>query len=193
VLRQLAPKFAIPQVIVFSSLASSIGGATLYSYAAANAYANAVARQASIESNVRWVSVEWDVWSNKDASRVPNSLREYAITYEEGFRLLSTVLGYTGVYHVCVTKRPSFEQLLALDEAVVGDHMMRAPEQEGGSLNQELTESMEEKVRSVMCQLLGISDIGFDDNFFDRGGDSLLAVQVAKTLTEKLELGCCRR
>jgi NAD(P)-dependent dehydrogenase (short-subunit alcohol dehydrogenase family) len=186
VLRAIAPEFSIPQVVVFSSLASSIGGTTLYAYAAANSYANAVARQASQEGNSQWISVEWDVWANETESRIPNSLTDYAISYDEGFRILSTLMGHPSVYHVCVTKRPLLEELSALEAAAVEESRPCAPEEDSRSARADVTGSIEETVQSVMSELLGISDMTLDDNFFERGGDSLLAVQAAKMLSSRI-------
>jgi acyl carrier protein len=36
--------------------------------------------------------------------------------------------------------------------------------------------------------VLGFEQVGLDDNFFDLGGDSLVAIQMAKYLKQELEL-----
>ena len=45
----------------------------------------------------------------------------------------------------------------------------------------------ERTIAEIWCQLIGIESVGLDDNFFDVGGHSLLAVQVQRRITEELK------
>jgi acyl transferase domain-containing protein len=48
------------------------------------------------------------------------------------------------------------------------------------------TSDVQRAIRDVWARVLGIRGIGIDDNFFDLGGDSLLAVSVAERITGAL-------
>ena len=47
---------------------------------------------------------------------------------------------------------------------------------------------MEARIATVWQQVLGFVQIGVEDNFFDLGGDSLVAIQVASRLKEALKM-----
>lgn len=46
--------------------------------------------------------------------------------------------------------------------------------------------ALEKTIADVWRDLLGVSSVGPDDNFFDRGGNSLLMIRVRHTLQEVL-------
>ncbi|WP_239083463.1 phosphopantetheine-binding protein, partial [Asanoa ishikariensis] len=44
----------------------------------------------------------------------------------------------------------------------------------------------EQTVAAVWCEVLGVAEVGADDNFFDIGGQSLLAIGLAARLRRRL-------
>lgn len=62
----------------------------------------------------------------------------------------------------------------------------RKPNAAAGSVRGEAGE-IESKVMAVWCEALQLSTIGLDDNFFDIGGHSLLAVKVHRQLARKFD------
>ncbi|MCC3418011.1 MAG: acyltransferase domain-containing protein [Microcoleus sp. PH2017_07_MST_O_A] len=48
-------------------------------------------------------------------------------------------------------------------------------------------DEMEQTIATIWQEFLGIEQVGIDDDFFDLGGDSLLAVQLITKLNEKLQ------
>lgn len=50
------------------------------------------------------------------------------------------------------------------------------------------TNELERKLANIWEALLGINEVGVDDNFFDLGGDSLLLLRVQVKIREALEV-----
>ncbi|WP_086558378.1 phosphopantetheine-binding protein [Streptomyces africanus] len=53
----------------------------------------------------------------------------------------------------------------------------------------EFRNSMDALVVDSVRTLTGNANIGLDDNFFDVGGDSIIAIRLARTLSEELGTG----
>src|ERR1051325_4361303 len=61
--------------------------------------------------------------------------------------------------------------------------------EKGGGRDEGVRDEMEERVMEVWKEVLGLKVAGIDDNFFERGGDSILALQLAaKTRKHGLEI-----
>jgi microcystin synthetase protein McyA len=61
------------------------------------------------------------------------------------------------------------------------------PEEEGGKMGRDFEapkSRMEETIADIWQRVLGVEQVGVNENFFDIGGDSLKAVQVASQLRE---------
>lgn len=49
------------------------------------------------------------------------------------------------------------------------------------------TDGLEAEIAALWCEVLGLSEVGTNDNFFDLGGHSLLTIQVHARLKEKVD------
>jgi len=51
----------------------------------------------------------------------------------------------------------------------------------------ELTETLQGILNEIWCEILGIDDIAIDSNFFEIGGDSLLATRIFVCVRDRFE------
>jgi amino acid adenylation domain-containing protein len=189
-LRDRKPDF----VLLFSSMASVLGGLGLVAYSAANAFVDAFAEKASNQGGQRWISANWEAWLAGGSVAMPasrGSLQSYAMTPREGVEAFSRVVARAEGGQVIVAAGDlearlrswvNKETVLPIS-APTGDrssHPVRtayvAP-----------SDDIERCVTAIWEEMLGIEKIGVDDNFFELGGHSLLAGQLLSRLGRALE------
>jgi hypothetical protein len=186
-------------VVLFSSLASILGGYGMAGYTAANRFMDAFVQARSERDGTAWVCVNWDDWhfeyTKEQTAAYDKTSAQYAIPPSEGLKALERILSYRETTQVLVATRPMAKRVaqwlfqkdktaldptgiyLSVDETSDAD-----PSSETGGLDEpEATEGeteLERQVGAVYKQVLGIEQVRSDDNFFDLGGDSLLAAQI---------------
>ncbi|HEV2853793.1 MAG TPA: SDR family NAD(P)-dependent oxidoreductase [Thermoanaerobaculia bacterium] len=157
--------------VLFSSLSTVLGGVGYCAYAAANGFLDAFATA----RRSPWISIGWDAWE-LDA---PFDSRRPALREAEGLDLLHRVLA-SGRPHVL---------------AVAGDLESRKAPQRAPQTRKARPAgirpplgSVAAEIASVWSSVLGVADIGLEDNFFDLGGDSLAALQMVAALKRRLRV-----
>jgi amino acid adenylation domain-containing protein len=164
-------------VLLTASLAATLGGLGFGAYAAANAFMDAFATSRARSGSTRWVAVDWDAWrvdaDSPDVADVIDGMRGH-----EAFR--SLIQRDLGPRVLAVAS--DFEARLArwINPGVPAGR----PAHEG--TRQRAANDVEQVVVDVWRDLLGHEDIGADDNFFERGGDSLLATQLVSRVRRAL-------
>jgi acyl transferase domain-containing protein len=174
-----APDFCM----LFSSTSSILGGLAFGSYAAANAALTAIGHaNHAAGTPTRWIAASWDTWPgtlDRTGGGVGATMAAHAMTAREGL--------------------DAFDRLLARPEpgpivvaAGLDDRMPRVgavPDEPTGSEDRfprpdlpqpyapPLT-ATDRALAEVWSQVLGVEPVGTDDNFFDLGGNSLLALQM---------------
>ncbi len=197
-----APEF----VVLFSSLASILGGYGMTAYTAANRFMDAFASATSGRSDTRWVCVNWDDWDFKytkeQVAAYEKTSARFAMPPAEGLEALERILARPGASQVLVATRPMeprVQQWLHQKEwaegeapsgpdrtAAPGDELTedadRWPEEgrrvDAGAGDPAEADGLVGRVAAVYGQVLGVKGLSPDDNFFDLGGDSLLAAQI---------------
>lgn len=189
VLAELLPEEA-RFCLLCSSLATSVGGVGLFAYAAANAYLDAFAAEQARRGDPRWLAVGWDAWRPEQAAESA-PLGEAGLSAEEGVvlfeRALRLGLPRLAVSTIDLTRRLEHAARLARpSEARPGEpaEMHARPELEIDYVAPR--DATEEAIVDIWQQLFQIEPIGVDDNFFLLGGDSLMAIQLATRLRERL-------
>ena len=183
-----APDFKI----VLSSLASVLGGLGQGLPTAADHFLDAFAENNG--SDVPWRSLDWDVWQPEgETTDLRADLARLAMTTaqgEEAFRRALSVevprlVLSTGSLDERIAERQ--QQIRRRGES--GPQGVRSRHQRPDlSTPFAAPESeLEKRIAEVWQDFLGIEGLGIDDNFFDLGGDSFVAVQVATRLKEVLE------
>ncbi len=185
-------------VVLFSSLAAQFGGLGMTAYAAANRFMDAFALQQNESGDTRWTTINWDDWSfaydKQQVSAYKKTRAHLAMSPEEGLAALETILAMSDTSQVFVaTTDPVVRATRWLDrsnreslDSTINRFSQSFPDSRTREAIDNALSPLEEIVRTAYVRILGASNIGHDDDFFDLGGDSLLATQIVMELTGKL-------
>lgn len=179
--------------VLLSSVASLLGGVGYGAYAAANQFMDSFAR-----SSKQWLSLDCDLWLSEDSHEQLTDLRadlsELAMTAREGEEVFRRALAVRSVGQLIVSTVDLPQRLLATQKRFAG---LRT-RQQSETIRHERPPlptpyiapetEMEQRIAAVWQAVLGFEQIGVEDNFFDLGGDSLVAIQVAGRLKEALKM-----
>jgi acyl transferase domain-containing protein/acyl carrier protein len=195
-------------VALCSSTTSLVGGGGQADYCAANAFLDAFAHYQTRHTGVLTIAINWDAWQGIGMAvetAVPDQLAQqraailqHGITPEEGAEAFVRIVGRVTSPQVAVVTVPWSalgERLRAsvqgaarqAESAAPGE--ARLPRYERPALETSYlapASEVERQIAEVWQELLGIDQIGREDNFFDLGGHSLLLVQMHATLAERL-------
>ncbi|RNJ41180.1 hypothetical protein B5V01_26190 [Mesorhizobium erdmanii] len=179
-------------VFLFSSLASILGGPAMAAYAAANRFMDAFARQVLGKLAVRWINSNWDDWDYSYDEQVTaayqtSQAKDLALSSDEGIDVIKRILASVDNGQVIVATRPLPPRIRQWVDQVRTITPDERPDEEKISPPEEIRKSKDNMLwegdpRSLFLDevksLLGAKEIGLDDNFFDVGGDSLLATEL---------------
>jgi acyl transferase domain-containing protein/acyl carrier protein len=183
--------------LVQSSLSSILGGLGFFAYSAANSFADAFVREHNQRSSVPWISVNWDGWNfakHTEADAASQSrMTQLAITPAEGIDALDRILHSYGADQIIVSTRDLYTRI----EEWVDLSSIRNREplsyRDASSFHPRPAlqnayiapaNQLEQTVASIWQELLGIEQIGIDDDFFEVGGHSLLGIQMLSRIRE---------
>gem|GEM_PF-5247720 len=195
-------------VVLCSSKSAVLADAAQADYCSANAFLDACAHHSAVSSAGRVVSVNWDTWSEVGMAvrdDMPEAVRlqmeeqiRLGITPAEGAVAFDRVVGAQAAQIVVSTR--DFRALHTESRQVVP--APRSPQiasvsVEGATIGplggldiadgSPLVASKTFQVLTdIWVDLLGVAEVEEDDNFFDLGGSSLLALQLSATVEERL-------
>jgi len=179
--------------VVFSSVSSVLGGLSFGGYAAANSFMNAFTQRHNRTHAVPWISVNWDTWQLKVGQHdvIGATVAQYEMSPAEGAdafeRAVATrnepvIINSTGDLDVRIRQWVRLESVRAA-EAPSGE-LLQSSVASGEMLS---LNDYEQRVAAVWQRILGIDEVGIDDNFFDLGGNSLIALQLVSRLKKELK------
>ncbi len=174
-------------VLLCSSISSMAGGLGMSDYAAANAYLDALATQAQRNGGPMVFSVNWDAWRNLGMAAgmvLPDGV---GMDGPEGALALERIVNGPAHAQIVISTTDLAQRLGELDSGMLAliengppahaarrnhprpalDTPYAAPE---GDLQTDLA--------ALWRDMVGIAAIGVNDNLFELGGDSLLAIQI---------------
>lgn len=174
-------------VLLCSSISSMAGGLGMSDYAAANAYLDALAALWQRSAKHPVISVNWDAWRDLGmaAGRVlPEGI---GMSGPEGARALERIVNGPAFAQVVISTTDLNQRLGELDNGMLDlleagpvakkkrrDHPRPALDTPFVAPEGEL----ENGLATIWQDMLGIASVGVDDNLFELGGDSLLAIQI---------------
>jgi len=186
-------------VLLMSSLSALLGGLGFAAYAGANACLDATAQRQRRATGVSWISVNWEGWRFAEEQGLPlGGEAGLFLTPEEGvaaFEYALTLREYPQVALSTGDLTLRLERVEARGERAVeeahqtGEVAVQARpglQTEYAAPRNDLERALAETWRKV----LGIAQVGIHDDFFQLGGDSLLATQLISRVrdTYKMEL-----
>ncbi len=172
-------------VVLFSSLAAILGGYGMVAYAAANRYMDTFV-QTVLDTDTRWISINWDDWAfDYTKEQIPiydKTTAQLALSPADGLEALERILAYPGLTQVLVASHalpPRVQQWLHQQDPSSVVPMMDPLTQHNGSPNgSSPRDPLAQHIQTIYEEVLGQGSIPVEANFFDLGGDSLLAAQV---------------
>jgi acyl carrier protein len=194
-------------VVLCSSFASVGGGPGQGEYVAANAFLDATAAYASSLA-LRTTAISWPAWRRvgmayrmalpPELAHLREASLHTGIEPEEGVELLARVLSVRAP-HVVVApytdraKRPvSTPEGAASQIAVVAvPHVVSRKVDEGAApapvpaLESDLPLLLRQRVETMWKDVLGVREIDLEDNFFEIGGQSLMALRIVMRVGEQ--------
>jgi acyl transferase domain-containing protein/acyl carrier protein len=198
VLQEYRPDFCL----LASSLASVLGGRGYAAYAASNQFLDAFARYRSAYDPFPWISVGWDAWQDEQADRLPTALHsgvaQFALSSAEAGDVFQRVVAARPAEQIIIstgdlaarieqwTRQTSGARGPALRRNGVGATLHPRPKLQTPYVAP--STDLERSLASVWQKILGFETIGTLDNFFDLGGDSLIAMRLVKQLKDDLAI-----
>jgi len=184
--------------LLWSSVASFIGGTGQATYTAASAALDAYAHSQN-DSRRFTCSINWPLWNNVGTA-IPVQQRHLewtgkqrgdVIEPHDAIRAMLRVLTLDQAAQVCVspvslqTLIEGFKDLWRRGDELLDDRLAPEAKAKPAHARPQLATSysapkdeLEKAIAAIWSDALGVGDLGRDDNFFELGGDSLVAVKV---------------
>ncbi|MEV3550992.1 SDR family NAD(P)-dependent oxidoreductase [Paenibacillus larvae] len=184
--------------LLTSSVASVLGGLGHGAYSAANIFMDMFTKKVQQESNIPWISVNWDSWrifEEETIESIGTEVVQLAMTPEEGIQVLERVLHAKEIGQIVISTsdlQGRIDRWIKMEtfreEGKGLQETSRLPE--GINNKEELgtREQVEDSLIRIWQQVLGSPDISTAANFFELGGDSLKAVTILSILRKKYNL-----
>ncbi|WP_155349073.1 type I polyketide synthase [Acrocarpospora pleiomorpha] len=168
--------------VLFSSTSSILGGIAFGSYAAANAALTALARRPG------WVAASWDTWSvtlERLEGGMGAAMVAHSMTAAESLAALDNLIaiGRPAVVVAAGGLADRLPKIAAAAEPARGGERFPRPE-----LPQPYSPPLtgtERSLAELWSEVLGVEPVGTRDNFFDLGGNSLVALQMLALIKKR--------
>ncbi|MBA2681048.1 MAG: SDR family NAD(P)-dependent oxidoreductase, partial [Ktedonobacteraceae bacterium] len=184
--------------LLFSSLASLLGGLGLFAYASANAFMDAFAQHANQQGTTPWLSVNWDTWlvQPPQNSSPGSTVASYAMTAEEGCKAIAHVLSTHHIVHLVNSTgdlAARIRQWVLLEALHKHEELTQQPSTQTLSTSAHSTRRLprseyEQMLTAIWQEVLGLPEVGLYENFFDLGGNSLTGLQVVARIRKMLQI-----
>lgn len=170
--------------LLCSSLSSVLGVMGFVSYTAAHLFMDAFARRHNLANPATpWLCVDWDNW---ETGRTPAVPVEFVMSREEGAQALLRVLDAGELGGQLFVSTGDLAQ--RVDEWVSRKAALDAPVRRHARAELSTPylaprDARESALAQVWQEVLGLDRVGVDDNFYELGGDSVMAIQIASRAT----------
>ncbi|MEH2354898.1 type I polyketide synthase [Nostoc sp.] len=192
--------------IIFSSLSSTLGGLGLGLYSAANHFVDTFTKQQNHNNYLPWYLINWDKFQL-------NTNQEQKTAWQEQ----EAQLAITPIETVEVFKRIfSLEKgtqvvISTIDINTRNNHIFQPDSQVDNKDSHQLESSscysrpnlsnayvvprneLEKQITEIWQEVFGIAEVGIYDNFYELGGDSLIATQLISRLRAKFPVDLALR
>jgi len=188
----LASHSEIGFVVLFSSIASDIGLFGQYDYSAANSYLDGLSEQMNA-SGLNTFTINWPAFSDvgmaarsqagvTDQTALQTELLENSFLVEEGTTALVEIINNREQKRVVLSKQPFASRY----QFYIDDGRETCISGDSAASSQSSDKVPSEQMLEIWQQQFGNDTITLDDDYFELGGDSLMAigmiVQIEKSL-----------
>lgn len=191
-------KKSIDFCLLFSSIASVIGGVGLCAYSAANNYLNHFCEKNSFAKHngqTKWFSLSWDAWTKQNYSLSDLkdnvfSLEENAITPKKGMQIIQRYFNKMALPNLIISSDNNFDLRCqtVVNKPIIKKHYPSYPIIET-TINQSTKEDeIQATIKRLFVQCLGTSNISLETDFYDLGGDSLTAISLLELIEEECKI-----
>jgi polyketide synthase PksJ len=198
VLEKLLKDRELDFCLLMSSTSSILGGLGFVAYSAANIFMDAYVFLHKSINSTRWISVNWDGWQTGEAEeKIPSigaSIAGWAMTPAEGAEAFELILSCPGAHQVIqsagdlqtrIDQRIKLEGLQGKDLVEEEKHPSQGTRPELSTPYVAPTSPKEQALVNIWGELLGYQHIGIQDDFFELGGDSLLATSLIAKIRQE--------
>ena len=177
---------AVDFVVLCSSLTAITGGFGQSDYCAANAFMDALAALVSRQQALPVQAVNWDTWREVGMAADQNLPDGVGIAPAQAGTLLEKLLSDPQAVQTLVSTLDIEQQFAAMGSAEQAERLLPElvakqqihPRPLLQTAYVQPSNELEQGLAQVWSDFLGIDPIGIDDNLFELGGDSLLAIQL---------------
>ncbi|MBD2592896.1 SDR family NAD(P)-dependent oxidoreductase [Nostoc spongiaeforme FACHB-130] len=196
-------------LVLFSSTTAITGGLGQVDYCAANSFLDGFAHYNFYQHQIPTISInwdwwEWDSWQKSLLAFAPNMQAEikqirqkYGISFAEGIDAFERILSQNLPQVIVSTK--NLQTVIAEHQAFAVPLFLKNSKQSPQSqiahprpiletVYLEPSSAVEQKIAEIWQELLGIDQVGVNDNFFDLGGHSLIATQIVSQLRQDFQV-----
>jgi acyl carrier protein len=178
--------------LVSSSLSSILGGLGFGAYATANALLDATVNKLNRNSAFPWICINFDSWKIGTDS-IENS---HSMSNMEGIEVVERIVGSNVRNQIIVSVRDLNRRILnwsqSSREAVESDSTSRDTVIHSRPNLSVPYVSPKTEIESILENIIksafGYDKVGADDDFFELGGDSLLAINVIGRIHKQLNV-----
>jgi amino acid adenylation domain-containing protein len=173
-------------VLLQSSLAALLGAPGMAAYAAANAFLDSVA-QRQRQLGRPWQSINWDGWRFAEEAHAPNAA--LLLTPEEGQNAFAQALACPNLAQVAVSTL-DMQSRASQPQRETRTQPPASSSAAGTSASSSMANgtALEQEIADLWRRMLGVATVEADDNFFDKGGDSLVALQMIGRLRDQFQV-----
>ena len=187
--RQIRPRLCLAT----SSLSATLGGVGLASFAAADAWLEALCAELRASTEQPWTAVAWEAWQaaweEGDEAILGAAQNALMLTPEEVAATCDRLAasGVPGLAHVLVSTGDLGARLdtwTRLSRRAVSP----ATSRDTGVPHRPPSSPLEAKVAEIWGRALGVENLGVDDDFFLLGGSSLVGLQILSEMRGELDV-----
>jgi len=188
VLHQLFKNKNLDLMVLFSSISTILGGLGFSDYCAANNFLDTYASYGMNNQKTKILTIGWDGWDEVgmgvESAKKQNQLNNTGLSTVDGINTFYRIL-QSEHHHLLVSTKNLSERMakgIFIDENKNTENKLttKIPIQSIDKIKLQLTD--------IWKFYLGIDHIEQNDDFFEIGGDSLLAVQLLTKINHELSL-----
>jgi acyl transferase domain-containing protein/acyl carrier protein len=198
VLEQVLQNLNLEFCIIFSSLSSIVGGFGLGLYSAGNQFIDTFTNRHNQNNYLPWYIINWDklqLNANQEQTTLEQlSGSELAITPTEAVEVFKRVFSLRERTQIIVStvdinaKKNHTFNLDLLGNSKSFNQLDSSPRYSRPNVSNAYVapkNELEKQIIEIWQEVLGIAEVGISDNFYELGGDSLIATQLVSRLRAK--------